>query len=322
MKAMVQTAYGPPDVVVLQETEKPAPKDNEVLIQIQASCVGPSDCAFRKGDPFVIKLMYGWQRPKYPVGGTELAGTVEAAGDGVKLFQTGDRVYGLSAKSFGAHAEYKAMSEEDPLVQLPDGITFEEAVAVCDGGLTALTFLRDKAKLQSGQKVLINGASGAVGIYSVQLAKYFGTDITAVCSGANANLVKAMGADRVIDYTKTDFVDAGETYDVIFDAVGKRSYSQCKQALKPKGIYMTTVPHLPTILHMLRTAYFNGKKAIFATAGLMQNKDNLQFLIDRMEEDSLKAVIDRRYPLEQLGEAHTYVETGRKKGNVIITYSD
>lgn len=320
MKAMVQQGYGSPDVIVLRETEKPSPKDNEVLIRIQAACVGPSDCAFRKGDPFLVKLMYGLSKPKYPIGGTEFAGEVEQIGKAVKLFKPGDRVFGLSVQSFGTHAEFKCLPEDGNLVVLPDEVSYEEAVGVCDGAATALTFLRDKAKLRKGQKVLVNGASGAVGIYAVQLAKYFGAEVTAVCSGANAELAAAAGADSVIDYTREDFVVTGGTYDVIFDAVGKRSFAQCKKALKPKGIYMTTVPKLSAFLQMMWTSRFNGKKAVFAAAGLMQNKANLNFLIERVKEGKLKAVIDRRYPLEQLAEAHAYVETERKRGNVIITF--
>lgn len=320
MKAMVQTGYGPPDVLVLQEAKKPSPKDNEVLIRVEAACVGPSDCAFRKGEPFIIKLMYGWKKPKYPIGGAELAGVVEEIGSGVKQFKPGDRVFGLSARSFGAHAQFKCLPEDSPLATIPDGISYEDAVGVCDGAATALTFLRDKAQVKAGQKVLVNGASGAVGIYAVQLAKYYGAEVTAVCSAANAELVAAMGADRVIDYTREDFAVAGDTYDVIFDAVGKRSFTQCKGALKPRGIYMTTVPQLSAVAQMLWTSRFNGKKVIFAAAGLMQNKANMQFLMERVIEGKLKPVIDRRYPLERLAEAHAYVDTERKRGNVIITF--
>ncbi|MBO9596931.1 MAG: NAD(P)-dependent alcohol dehydrogenase [Cohnella sp.] len=320
MKAMVQTGYGSPDVLVLQEAKKPSPKDNEVLVRMEAACVGPANCAFRKGDPFIVKLMYGWKRPKFPIGGVELAGVVEEIGSGVKQFKPGDRVLGLSARSFGAYAQFKCLPEDSPLVTIPDGISYEEAVGVCDGAATALTFLRDKAKVQAGQKVLVNGASGAVGIYAVQLAKYYGAEVTAVCSAANAELVAARGADRVIDYTREDFAVAGDAYDVIFDAVGKRSFTSCKGALKPRGIYMTTAPQLSAVARMLWTSRFNGRKVIFAAAGLMQNKANLQYLMERVMEGKLRPVIDRRYPLERLAEAHAYVDTERKRGNVIITF--
>ncbi|MFB9275754.1 NAD(P)-dependent alcohol dehydrogenase [Cohnella cellulosilytica] len=318
MKAVVCTRYGSPDVLELQETEKPVPKSNEVRIRVRATSVGPSDCAFRKSDPVLIRFMYGFRKPKYPILGTELAGEVEAVGADVSGFKTGDHVFGLSAKTFGAYAEYKCLPEAAPLAVKPAAFTYEEAVAVCDGGLTALTFLRDKAKVGRGQKVLINGASGAVGIYAVQLAKHYGAEVTGVCSAGNAELVRAMGADRVVDYGKEDFAASGHTYDVIFDAVGKRSYRQCKRALTAKGIYLTTVPSLSILYHMLSTAAFGGRKAMFAAAGLMQNKDNLAYIRQLCEAGALRPVIDRRYPMEQIAEAHRYVDTGRKKGNVVI----
>lgn len=320
MRSMVQMSYGPPEVIVLQEMPKPSPGDKELLIRIQAAKVGPSDCAFRKGDPFMIKLMYGLSRPRYAVGGTELAGVVEAVGKDVRHFKPGDRVLGMSVKNFGAFAEYKCLSEESPIAVIPDNLTFEEAVGVCDGGATALTFLRDKARLRKGQKVLINGASGAVGIYAVQLAKSFGAEVTGVCSGVNEGLVRKAGADFVTDYTQEDFAKADKVYDVVFDAVGKRSFSACKRVLTAKGAYLTTAPSLSVLLQMMWTSMFKGKRAIFATAGLLQNKANLKLLMELAGNGTLNAVIDRRYPLERLPDAHEYVETERKKGNVIIEY--
>lgn len=319
MKAMVQHSYGSPEVIVLQEIAKPSPGSKEILIRLRAAAVGPSDCAFRKGDPFMIKLIYGLSKPKFAIGGCELAGVVEAIGSEVKHIEAGDRVLGMSVKNFGAYAEYICLSEDSPLAVIPDNITFEEAVGICDGGATALTFLRDKAKLRTGQKVLINGASGAVGIYAVQLAKYYGAEVTGVCSAGNVGLVRNAGADFTIDYTQEDFTRMDKTYDVIFDAVGKRSFSACKPVLASKGIYLTTEPKLSIVLQMLCTSLFKGKKAVFATAGLMQNKANLTFLMELASNGTLNAVIDRRYPLEQLPDAHQYVETERKKGNVIIT---
>lgn len=320
MRAMVQISYGPPEVIVLQEIPKPSPGSKELLIRIQAAKVGPSDCAFRKGNPFMIKLLYGLSRPKFAIGGTELAGLIEAVGEEVQHFKPGDRVLGMSVKNFGAFAEYKCLSEESPLAVIPDNITFEEAVGVCDGGATALTFLRDKAKLREGQKVLINGASGAVGIYAVQLAKFFGAEVTGVCSGANESLVRNAGADFVIDYTQEDFTRADKAYDVVFDAVGKRSFPECRRVLTSKGLYLTTAPKLSTLMQMMWTSLFKGKRAILATAGLMQNKANLTYLMELTNNGTLNAVIDRRYPLEHLPDAHKYVETERKKGNVIIYF--
>lgn len=318
MRAMVQISYGPPEVIIPQEVAKPSPGNNEVLIRIHAAAIGPSDCAFRKGDPFMIRFMYGWSRPKFAVGGCELAGEVEAVGKAVKHFKAGDRVLGMSNKNFGAYAEYKCLPDESPLVVIPDNITFDEAVGVCDGGATALTFLRDKAMLRKGQKVLINGASGAVGIYAVQLAKYYGAEVTGVCSTGNESLVRKAGADFIIDYTREDFTNSDKAYDVILDAVGKRSFSACKRVLASKGIYLTTEPKLSILLQMMRTSLFKGKRAVFAAAGLMQNKTNLAFLMELARNGTLHAVIDHRYPLELLPDAHRYVETERKKGNVII----
>lgn len=321
MKAVVTTAYGSPDVLQLQEVAKPVPKDNEVLVKVYAAAVGPSDCAFRKGDPFLIRLIYGLRKSRYPVGGSEFAGEVQAVGKDVTLFKPGDQVIGLSP-TFGAHGEYLCIAEKEPLTLKPTNLSYRESVAICDGSPTALTFLRDVARLQRGQKVLINGASGAVGSAAVQLAKHFGAEVTGVCSTVNVEMVRSLGADHVIDYKQVDFTKTGQTYDVIFDAVGTSSFSQAKRALTKNGVYMTTVPSLGIIPRMLWTSVFSRKKAKFATAGLMQNKANFTFLKELAEAGVLKAVIDRCYPLEMTPEAHRYVDTGRKKGNVIILVSD
>ncbi|WP_217594296.1 NAD(P)-dependent alcohol dehydrogenase [Cohnella sp. GbtcB17] len=320
MKSMVQLSYGPPQVIVLQERPKPSPGRKELLIRVHAAKVGPSDCAFRKGDPFMIKLLYGLSKPKFAIGGTELAGVVEAVGKDVRRFKQGDRVLGMSVKNFGAYAEYKCLSEESPVTAIPDNLSFEEAVGVCDGGATALTFLRDKARLRKGQKVLINGASGAVGIYAVQLARFYGAEVTGVCSGANERMVRNAGADFVIDYTREDFTKTDNAYDVVFDAVGRRSFSACKRALTAQGIYLTTAPRLSVLIQMIGTSLLKGKRAMFATAGLLQNEANLKFLMELAGNGTLNAVIDRRYPLERLPDAHAYVETERKKGNVLVVF--
>jgi NADPH:quinone reductase-like Zn-dependent oxidoreductase len=318
MKAVICTQYGSPDVLQFREVAKPTPKENEILIKVHATVVTPSDCAFRKGDPFIVKLIYGLRKPRLSTQGVEFAGEVEAIGSAVKLFAPGDQVFGMSPDAFGAHAEYMCLPESKPVIVKPSRIPYAEAVGVCDGAPTALTFLRDTAKLQRGQKVLINGASGAVGAYAVQLAKYYGAEVTGVCSTTNLEMVKSLGADDVINYTREDFTRSGATYDVIFDAVGKSSFSRCKRALTRNGVYLTTVPSLGIVFHMLRTSLFGSKKAKFATAGLMQNKQNFGFLKELVEAGKLRAVIDRCYPLEQVPEAHRYVDTGRKKGNVII----
>jgi NADPH:quinone reductase-like Zn-dependent oxidoreductase len=318
MRAMICTDYGTPDVFQLQEIETPIPKDYEVRIKIHAASVGPSDCTFRKGSP-IVKLVYGFRRPKNPIFGTELSGIIDAVGKKVTRYKVGDQVFGLSAKTFGAQAEYKCLHENTPLAIKHAAMSYEEAVAICDGAPTALTFLRDKAKVQHGQRVLINGASGAVGIYAVQIARSLGAEVTGVCSGVNVELVKSHGADKVIDYTLEDFTKNGQIYDVIFDAVGKRSFSECKGSLTQRGVYLSTVLSLSILLDMLKTTVFGKKKAIFVTAGLMQNQANLNFLTELYKSGRIKAVIDQRYPLEQLAEAHRYVETGHKKGNVVIT---
>lgn len=318
MKAAVCTQYGSPDVLNMQEVAKPTPAANEVLVRIRAAVVTPSDCAFRKGDPFIIKLMYGLTKPRYAVQGVEFAGEVESVGSAVTQFAPGDAVFGMSPDKFGAHAEYICLPEDKLLVHKPTSTTYEDTVATCDGAPTALIFLRDVARVQPGQRVLVIGASGAVGSAGVQLAHYYGAHVTAVCSGRNADLVRSIGADEVIDYTREDFTRTGQQYDVIFDAVGKRSFSQCKAALTPNGIYLTTVPSLGIIFDILRTLRLSRKKARFVTAGLMQKRENLNFLGELLAAGKLKPVIDRCYPLDQIAEAHRYVDTGRKRGNVVL----
>lgn len=320
MRAIVCNNYGSPEVLQLSDVVRPTPKDNEVRIKLHAAIVTPSDCAFRKADPFIIRLMYGLRRPKHTILGVEFAGEIDAVGKSVTSFRAGDRVSGISPTNFGTYAEYVCLPETGTLAILPAHASYEEAAGLCDGGLTALIFLRDTAQVQRGQKVLINGASGSVGAYAVQLAKYFGAAVTGVCSSTNAALVTSLGADQVIDYTQEDFTKSGRTYDVIFDAIGKRSFSQCKSSLSANGVYLSTVPSLSIMLQMLWTSKIGSKKAKFTASGLQQKKENLAFLAGLFEAGHMKAVIDKRYPLEQMAEAHRYVETGRKKGNVVITF--
>jgi NADPH:quinone reductase-like Zn-dependent oxidoreductase len=320
MKAIVCTKYGPPEVLHLKEVEKPTSKDNEVLIRIYATTVTKYDCWMRSctaptGFGLFMRIAYGIRKPKKPILGTELAGEIEAVGKDVTLFKKGDRVFGYPGMSMGAYAEYICLPEE-VVAEKPANTTYEEAAAVLQGALTALFFL-GKGKIQSGQKVLIFGASGGVGTAAVQLAKYFGAEVTGVCSTTKIELVKSLGADKVIDYTKEDFTKSGQTYDIIFDTVGKSSVSGCKRSLKKKGFYLFTTFGLPKLVKILWLSMTSSKKLFFGT--LKERTEDLIFLRELIEGGKIKSVIDRRYPLEQTAEAHRYVETGHKKGNVVIT---
>ena len=328
MKAIVYEKYGPPDVLQLKEVEKPTPKDDEVLIKVYATTVTTGDVNIR-GFVFVppgfglpTRLSLGLRKPKNPILGIELAGEIEAVGKEVRLFRKGDQVFGIDGPGRGAYAEYKCMPEEGGLAIKPTNLTYEEAAAAPNGALTALTFLRNMGNIQSGQKVLIIGASGSVGTAAVQLAKYYRAEVTGVCSTTNLELVKSLGADKVIDYTKEDFIKSGETYDFIYDTVGKTSFSGCKGSLKQGGIYLATVPTPAILLQKLWTSKFGGKKAEFAATGLRSASEktkDLLFLKELIEAGRIKSAIDRRYPLEEIAEAHRYVEKGHKKGNVVIT---
>jgi len=314
MKAIVYTEFGPPDVLRLKEVEKPTPKDNEVLIRIYATTVVAEDPGMRSSPG-----INGFRKPKNPILGQEFSGEIETIGKDVTRFKKGDQVFGIDW--YGAYAEYKCMPEDKALTIKPTNMTYEEAAAVPNGALTALPFLRDNGQIKSGQKILINGASGSVGTYAVQLAKCYGTEVTGVCSTGNLELVKSLGADKVIDYTQDDFTQNGEAYDIIFDTVGKRSFSECKNSLTPRGVYLKTVPGVEILL-MLWPIKIDRRRAKFAATGLRSAKKKIKdllFLKELIEEGKVKAAIDRRYPLEQTAEAHRYVEKGHKKGNVVIT---
>src|SRR5689334_14445788 len=279
MQAIVYTIYGSPNVLQLQEVEKPSPKDNEILIRVYATAVTAAHGMMRKGLPFIGRVFIGLIRPTNPILGTEVAGTIEAVGKDVTLFKVGDHVFGETGVGGGCYAEYLCLPEGEPLAIKPANLTYGEAAAILDGASTALYFLRDKATIQSGQRVLINGASGSVGTAAVQLARYFGANVSGVCSTANLELVQSLGADMVIDYTKEDFTNTGQTYDIIFDAVGKSSFSRCRRSLTPSGVYLTTVPSLAIYPQMLWTSKIGGKRAIIAAAGLRRSSEKTKGLI-------------------------------------------
>jgi NADPH:quinone reductase-like Zn-dependent oxidoreductase len=315
VKAIVHTKYGPPDELQLKEVEKPVPKANKVLIKIHATTVTTTDCNVRNFTflprlfHIPLRLQFGILKPKISILGVDLAGEIEAVGKDVTLFKEGDQVFGTPDPEFGAHAEYISMPENGVLAIKPTNTTWEEAAAIPLAANTALYYIRDLGNIQAGQKILLNGASGAIGTFAVQLAKYYGAQVTGVCSTVNLELVRSLGADKVIDYTREDFTQSGETYDVIFDVVGKLRYSQSKGSLKENGLYLLTVPTLDWIVHSGRIKLGNATSTV----------ENLHFLKELAEAGRLKAVIDRRYPLEQTAEAFKYVEKGHKKGNVVIT---
>lgn len=317
MKAIVYKKYGPPEVMKLMEVEKPVPGDNEILIKIYATTVTSGDSRLRRADPFLVRLFNGLTAPKKTtILGNELAGRIEAIGKDVKLFKTGDEVFGQTGLGLGANAEYICLPEDGSLAIKPASITYQEAASIPFGGSTALHFLR-KGNISKGQKVLIYGASGSIGTAAVQLANYFGADVTGICSTANLELVRTLGARHVIDYTKEDFTSRQEIYDIIFDTVGTSPFSGCINSLDKKGVYLRAVNMDPgPMVRTLLTPLFSSKKVIGGIA--VERKENIVFLKELIEAGKYKPVIDRVYPFEQTAEAHRYVDTGRKKGNVVV----
>lgn len=321
MKAIVYNEYGSPYVLQFKEVAKPAPNDSEVLIKTYATTVTSGDWRVRSLDmPFgfglISRLVFGIFKPRKPILGTELAGEVVSVGKDVSKFKVGDQVFAFSGPGMGCHAEYKCMPEDGTVAKKPTNLTYDEAAAMSFGGTTALDFFR-RAELQNGDKVLVNGASGGVGTAAVQLAKHFGADVTGVCSTANVKLVRNLGANHVIDYTKEDFIVNGETYDIIVDTVGTAPFSRSKGSLKERGRLLLVLAGLPDILWIPWVSMTSSKKVIAGPAA--ERAEDLRFLAQLAEAGEFKPVIDRRYPFEQIAEAHSYVDTGRKKGNVVIT---
>jgi NADPH:quinone reductase-like Zn-dependent oxidoreductase len=318
MKAVIYKAYGSPAVLQCVEVEKPVPASHEVLIQIQATSTTHADCYMRRGDTLFSRLVLGWFKPRkqYQVLGTEFSGIIASVGKLVQEWKAGDEVYGFRGFGTGCYAEYKAMKASGSLALKPANLTFEEAASMVDGATTALFFLKEKANVQPGQKVLINGASGSIGMFAVQLAKHLGAEVTGVCSTRNLEFVKSLGADKVIDYTQAEFTKAGEQYHVIFDTVSKSAFRQCKGVLTPRGIYMATEFSLGAVLQSLWTKWIGKKRSLFAMS--VNKKTALEYIKQLTEAGQLRTYIDRQYTMEQISDAHAYVETGRKRGNVVI----
>ncbi|OYU94706.1 MAG: NAD(P)-dependent alcohol dehydrogenase [Bacteroidetes bacterium B1(2017)] len=317
MKASVNTHYGPPDVLSIQEIEKPTPKKNEVLIKIKATTVNRTDCGFRNPEYLLVRLISGLFKPKNKVLGSELAGIIEEIGPDVKRFKVGDEVYGLNTYQFGTHAEYCCLPETKSITLKPSNLTFNQAASICDGAFLAYANIK-KIDFSSKPNILVNGASGAIGTAAVQLAHYFGATITAVCQTHNFELLKSLGATTCIDYSKEDFTLTNQSFDVILDMVGKSSFGKCKKILKPKGIYISSElgAYSQNIFYALFTPVFAGKKVLFPIP--TDTIEDIEFFKKLIEEGKYKPIIDRTYSLEQIVEATRYVETGMKTGNVVI----
>jgi len=319
MRAVIYKNFGSPNVLQQVEMPKPIPTKNEVLVKIKATSVTNADCSMRRADTFISRIVLGLSKPKnrYQILGTEFSGIIESVGKHVKEWKAGDEIFGFRGFGTGCYAEYKCMSSGGSLAKKPVNVTYEEAASMVDGATTALFFLLQKAKIKSGQKVLINGASGSIGTFAVQLSKYFNAEVTGVCSTKNIELVKSLGADKVIDYTKEDFTQNNESYDIIFDTVSKSTFRKCKKVLSKNGIYIDTLISFTSVIQSLWTKWLSKKKVIFDMS--VNKKEALNFIKALVENGKLKTIIDGCYTLEQISEAHTYVESGHKRGNVVIS---
>lgn len=325
MKAVFSTGYGAPDVLEVREADIPQPKDNELLIKVHAASITTADTMMRSGTPKFARIFMGWSKPKHPIIGTGFAGTVAGTGNAVKGFEKGDAVFGETGVTFGANAEYVCVPADGIVLPMPDYLSFEEAAVMCDGPLTSMNFLKDIAEIEAGTKVLINGASGSLGVAAIQIAKHYGAEVTAVCSGANAQLVRSLGADEVIDYTREDFTGSNVKYDVVYDTVGKSCYGKAAKVLKEDGIYMSPVLSHKILIPMLTNRLRKGPKAKFDATGLnkpWELKAKLKKLLLMMAEGRYNAVIERRYAMEQIADAHRYIDTGRKRGNLVLSVAN
>jgi len=320
MRAITVSSYGGPEVLVASDVPIPEPAENEVRVRVHASSASRADAEMRKGG--VARLAAGLFRPKASIPGAEFAGDVDKLGANVASFAEGDRVFGQTGISMGSYAEYVCVPADGAIARMPADADYEESVALIEGMLTALAFLKDAAHVHEGQRVLVNGASGAVGSAAVQVAKYLGAHCTAVCGPSNVELVRSLGADEVIDYTKSDFTQPGRTYDIILDAVGTSTFPQCRGVLTPHGVYLTTVPSLGILGWILWTSIIGGKKARIVFSGLRPTAErlaNLELISELHRDGEIRAVIDRAFPLEQAADAHRYIDTGHKRGNVVLT---
>jgi NADPH:quinone reductase-like Zn-dependent oxidoreductase len=321
MKASVSKMYGTPEVFKMIDIVKPIPKHNEVLVRIYAATVTGSDIMMRKGKPYVGRLYLGLTKPKITILGFDFAGEIVETGKDITSFKVGDKVFG-GTTTLGSYAEYTCVNMNDVITIMPENISYQEAAPVSGSGITVMNFLKGLAKIKAGDKLLVNGASGSLGTYAVQISKQFGAEVTGICSTTNMKMVKELGADFVIDYTNTDFTKAGKQYDVIFDTIGKTSFSECKNSLTENGIYLSSVISLPLLWQIIKTSLFGTKKARSSLTGMLPVKERLIYFLELKEllkTEKIKTVIDNTYSLSQMADAHKYVEKGHKKGNIIIS---
>lgn len=323
MRAVRFRRYGGPEVLGIEDVDTPTPVGSQLLVRVHATTVSTAEMAMRKGQPFFARFVSGLRKPRKPTTpGSELAGEVSATGPDVTRFAKGDRVVGSTGASLGANAEYALLEQDGALAAIPDGVGYEDAVVVCEGGLTALPFLRDAGRIKAGERVLINGASGGVGSAAVQLAKHFGAHMTGVCGAGSADLVRSLGADEVIDYRTTDFTASGQTYDIVFDVVGNSSFGRCRDSLDPGGRYLRTVPSLGVLSQMVWTSRIGSKRAVLMLTGLRKpaaKAKDLAFLMGLLKSNAIRSVIGKRFALDESVNAHRYVEGGTKQGSVVLT---